>query len=80
MLHGCRDAVVTTEAEPGTLQIFCGRHSLHHVSPVGGPVDRYVLVFGYANRPGMQSSKGAMLALHGRCHPLHEEDAGRNSL
>lgn len=80
VLRGCRDAVVTTEAEPGTLQIFCGRHSLHHVSTVEGPVDRYVLVFGYADRPGMQSSKGAMLELQGRCHPLHEEDTGRISL
>jgi len=78
-LRGSRDAVVTTEAEPGTLQIFCGRHALHHVSTVEGPVDRYVLVFDYADRPGMQSSKRAVLELHGRCHPLHEEDAGRNS-
>ena len=37
----------------GTLTLFQGRHTLHRVSPVGGPPDRLIALLSYHSQPGM---------------------------
>jgi hypothetical protein len=56
VLGGSLDRVVTLEMTPGTLLVFEGRHSLHRVSPISGPVDRYVGLLAYDTKPGTVSS------------------------
>ena len=54
-------AVATAAFEPGTLQIFAGRYSLHRVTNVRGSAARLVAVLcfaterGYTNSPSVQS-------------------------
>jgi len=51
---------------PGTLMLFEGRHSLHRVTPVVGPVPRYVGLLAYDTRPGTVSSELLRLVRYGR--------------
>ncbi len=51
---------------PGTLMIFQGRHSLHRVSPVEGAVPRYVALFAFDTKPGMNSSSLLKRVRYGR--------------
>ncbi len=52
VLAGDRSDVVTLEMTPGTLLVFEGRHSLHQVSRVKGPVERFVGLLAYDTKPG----------------------------
>lgn len=54
------------EFEPGTLMLFEGRHSLHRVTPIGGPVPRHVALLGFDTRPGVRSSELLQLIRYGR--------------
>ncbi|HEV8065409.1 MAG TPA: hypothetical protein VGP46_11280, partial [Acidimicrobiales bacterium] len=56
VLAGERAGVLTLEMTPGTLLVFAGRYSLHRVSPVVGPVDRYVGLLAYDTSEGTVSS------------------------
>ena len=80
VLRGSRESVVTVDAEPGTLVIFAGRHSLHHVSKVAGPVERNVLVLAYASQPGLQNTRRSILEAYGHCHPLHRDESAQQNL
>jgi hypothetical protein len=61
---------------PGTLMVFAGRHSLHRVSPVRGPVPRVVGLLAYDTRPGTNSSALLKAVRYGRTEPLERaEDA-----
>jgi len=55
---------------PGTLMIFRGRHSLHRVTPVRGPVPRYVALLAYDTKPDTDSSELFKLVRYGRSGPL----------
>jgi len=66
-LAGRRDAPTTVvEFEPGTLMLFAGRHSLHRVTPIGGPTPRHVALLGYDTAPGVCSSEILRLIRYGR--------------
>jgi hypothetical protein len=66
-LAGHPDAPTTIlEFEPGTLMLFEGRHSLHRVTPIGGPVPRHVALLGFDTRPGVRSSELLQLIRYGR--------------
>ncbi len=45
VLDGTSDRVTTLHLEPGDLQLFKGRYSLHRVAPLGGDRPRYVAIF-----------------------------------
>ncbi|SMX50578.1 HalD/BesD family halogenase [Maliponia aquimaris] len=45
VLAGTSDKVVSLTLEPGDLQLFKGRYSLHRVAPLTGPTPRYVAIF-----------------------------------
>jgi hypothetical protein len=62
--------------EPGDLQIFAGRYSLHRVTPLVGPTARYVAIFSYVEEPGMVGSPERTGQLYGRVLPIHVERAG----
>ena len=66
VLAGDRARVVTLDMTPGTLLVFDGRCSLHRVSPVIGPVDRYVGLLSYDTRPGTVSSEHLRRVRYGR--------------
>jgi hypothetical protein len=42
--------------QPGDLQIFKGRYSLHRVTPLAGSRARYVAIFSYVEEPDMVGS------------------------
>ncbi len=67
---GAPELVTTVPMEPGTLMFFEGRSSLHRVTPVAGPVARYVALLAYDTNPGTCSSELLRLVRYGRAAPL----------
>ena len=76
VLDGTSDRVHTLVLEPGDLQIFKGRYSLHRVAPVEGTRKRYVGIFSYVAYPDMVGSVDRTRQLYGRVLPIHLERAG----
>lgn len=76
ILDGGREPVRTLDLEPGDLQIFKGRYSLHRVTPVAGPTPRYVGIFSFVEKEGMCGSVERTRQLYGRVLPRHFERAG----
>ncbi len=76
VLDGDPSLVRTLRLEPGDLQIFKGRYSLHRVTPLAGPRPRYVAIFSYVEEPGMVGSPERTRQLYGRVLPIHLERAG----
>lgn len=76
VLDGGSDTVVSLELEPGDLQLFKGRYSLHRVAPLKGPTPRYVAIFSYVEEPGMVGSVERTRQLYGKTLPIHHERAG----
>ncbi len=67
VLQGAPEAsILTLPMRPGTLLVFEGRHSLHRVTPIGGPLTRLVGLFGYDTKPGTTSSELLKLVRYGR--------------
>jgi hypothetical protein len=76
VLEGRSDRVESLALQPGDLQIFKGRYSLHRVSPVKGARPRYVGIYSFAEEPGMVAKPERCLQLYGRVLPIHFERAG----
>jgi hypothetical protein len=76
VLDGDPRLIRTLRLEPGDLQIFKGRYSLHRVTPLAGPRARYVAIFSYVEEPGMVGSPERTHQLYGRVLPIHLERAG----
>jgi hypothetical protein len=76
VLDGARGLIRTLRLEPGDLQIFKGRYSLHRVTPLTGSRARYVAIFSYVEEPGMVGSPERTRQLYGRVLPIHLERAG----
>jgi hypothetical protein len=76
VLDGDKNLIRTLKLEPGDLQIFKGRYSLHRVAPLAGSRKRYVAIFSYVAEPGMVSSPQRAKELYGRVLPIHLERAG----
>lgn len=76
VLDGDSRLIRTLRLEPGDLQIFKGRYSLHRVTPLGGNCARYVAIFSYVEEPGMVGSPERTRQLYGRVLPIHLERAG----
>ena len=79
VLDGDRNLIRTLHLEPGDLQIFKGRYSLHRVTPLSGPRVRYVAIFSFVEEPGMVGSPERTRQLYGRVLPEHWERAGLRS-
>lgn len=67
VLDGEASGRVRTEPmTPGTLMLFNGRWSMHRVTPVEGPVPRYVALLAYDRRPGTDSTDQLKMNRYGR--------------
>jgi hypothetical protein len=76
-LDGTSDLIKVLELEPGDLQLFRGRYSLHRVTPLIGTTPRYVAIFSYVEQPDMVGSPERTEQLYGRTLPIHWERAGK---
>lgn len=79
VLRGTSERVKVLELEPGDLQLFRGRYSLHRVAPLKGNRPRYVAIFSYVEEPGMVGSPERTEQLYGKTLPVHWEKAGRRA-
>ena len=79
VLDGTSDKVVHLELEPGDLQLFRGRYSLHRVAPLEGPTPRYVAILSYVEEPNMVGAPERTRQLYGRTLPIHHERAGQRA-
>jgi hypothetical protein len=76
VLDGDPKLIRTLVLEPGDLQIFKGRYSLHRVMPLAGSRVRYVAIFSFVAEAGMVGSPERTRQLYGRVLPVHLERAG----
>lgn len=76
VLDGNRALVRTLELQPGDLQIFKGRYSLHRVAPVRGERRRYVGIFSFVETEGMCGGVERTRQLYGRVLSHHHEREG----
>ena len=65
--------------QPGDLQLFKGRYSLHRVAPLKGSVPRYVAILSYVEEENMVGSVERTKQLYGRVLPIHYERAGKRA-
>lgn len=76
VLNGTSNNVTRLDLEPGDLQLFRGRYSLHRVAPLKGKRPRYVAIFSYVEEPDMVAAPERVKQLYGRVLPIHLERAG----
>lgn len=76
VLSGTSDKVTSLTLNPGDLQLFRGRYSLHRVAPLTGPRARYVAILSYVEEPDMVATPERAQQLYGRVLPVHYERAG----
>lgn len=76
VLDETSNRVTVLTLEPGDLQIFKGRYSLHRVAPLQGSTPRYVAIFSYVEEPGMVGAPERTKQLYGKVLPIHLERAG----
>ena len=76
VLNGSSERVTVLNLEPGDLQLFRGRYSLHRVAPLKGGRRRYVAIFSYVEEPDMVGAPERTRQLYGRVLPVHLERAG----
>jgi hypothetical protein len=74
VLAGSNTGVVRLPMTPGTLLIFAGRYSVHKVSPIQGPIPRFVGLLAYDTKPGTCSTELLRLARYGRVEPHRLRD------
>jgi len=79
VLEGTSDKVKTLDLQPGDLQLFRGRYSLHRVAPLKGNRPRYVAIFSYVAESGMVGSPERTKQLYGRTLPIHHQRAGHRA-
>lgn len=65
------EMIRTVEVVPGDLQLFLGRYSLHQVTTTAGRTDRHVMVFSYADRPGVIGPVDRTRDVYGRVTEAH---------
>ncbi len=66
LLDGSREHVKHVPMTPGTFLLFRGRHSIHRVTPIAGPVSRLVALLAYDERPDVMGTDLLRLARYGR--------------
>jgi hypothetical protein len=72
VLDGSRNRVKRLDLQPGDLQLFQGRFSLHQVTENTGPDDRLLLIMSFAEEPEMVGSKERVQQLYGKTTEAHE--------
>ncbi|SFI29993.1 HalD/BesD family halogenase [Paraburkholderia megapolitana] len=59
--------------QPGDLQLFKGRFSLHRVTQVEGSIERHTAIFAYSKKPGVIGRLERTRQLYGRVSEMHLE-------
>ena len=77
VLRGTSDQVKRLDLQPGDLQLFLGRFSLHKVTENTGDTERLLLIMSYAEEPGMVGSKERVKQLYGKTTDVHENQQSR---
>ena len=72
VLDGDRSRLKALDLQPGDLQVFFGRYSLHRVTPVEGQKERHTVIFAYAKEPGFIGRPERAQRIFGRMAPIHE--------
>ncbi|MGR3623961.1 HalD/BesD family halogenase [Pseudophaeobacter sp.] len=76
VLAGQNPQVRSIDLQPGDLQIFRSRHSLHRVTAMRGARRRYVGIFSFVETKGMCGGVERTRQLYGRVLPRHHQRAG----
>ncbi len=71
VLDGDRSRVRQLALNPGDLQFFLGRFSLHQVTENTGDNDRLLLIMSFAEKPGMVGSMARVKDLYGKVTDAH---------
>jgi hypothetical protein len=71
VLQGDHTSVQTLNLEPGDLQIFYGRHSLHRVTRVRGDTQRHTVILAYTEQAGAIADAERTRRLFGRVSEAH---------
>ena len=79
VLKNQSNLVKSINLQPGDLQLFKGRYSLHRVAPLKGKVPRYVAILSYVEEKNMVGSVKRTKQLYGRVLPIHYEKAGNRA-
>ena len=79
VLNDQSQMVKSVVLQPGDLQLFKGRYSLHRVAPLKGSVPRYVAILSYVEEENMVGSVERTKQLYGRVLPIHYERAGQRA-
>lgn len=79
VLDGNMEHVRQLDLQPGDLQIFKGRYSLHRVAPVEGVRKRYVGIFSFVEAEGMCGGVERTRQLYGKVLPHHYEKEGNRT-
>jgi hypothetical protein len=66
LLEGKDAGVKTLKLNPGTLNVFKGKNTLHRVTHCKGPNERFIAVFSYYERPGIMFSREEQIGFYGR--------------
>ena len=73
VLNGDRTRVISLDLEPGDLQIFKGRYSMHRVSKIEGARSRYIGIPSYTHDPYRMNRPHHSVTYYGRSTALHAE-------
>jgi hypothetical protein len=73
VLNGNRSRVRQLKLEPGDLQIFKGRFTLHRVTKVEGKKSRYLCIPAYVLDPWRVNTPEHSKAIYGKVLPIHIE-------
>ena len=79
VLKNQSNLVKSINLQPGDLQLFKGRYSLHRVAPLKGKVPRYVAILSYVEEKNMVGSVERTKQLYGRVLQIHYEKAGKRA-
>ena len=66
LLRGEDAAVRNLTLQPGTLNVFKGKNTLHRIAPPSGGRDRIVAIFSYYDQPGVMFSQAERVGFYGR--------------
>ena len=71
VLRGNRSTVKSLDLEPGDLQIFKGRFSMHRVTKIEGKSSRYIALPCYVKDPYRVNKPEHSIQVYGKAMPIH---------
>jgi len=78
VLNGDRKKVKRLNLQPGDLQFFLGRYSLHRVTRNTGNDDRLLIIMSFTEEPGVIGNKERVRQLYGKTTAAHEQQKIRS--